>query len=78
VKQHCSPRFVAERARYALRFTCEHCSHYQAEQQRCTHGYPTEAHRSERYEAVEARGSAGEQNTGAESELVFCKDFDLW
>jgi hypothetical protein len=67
VKQRCSPRFVAERAHFALRFTCEHCSHYQVERKACTHGYPTDAHRSERYEQI-----------ADETELVFCKDFDLW
>jgi hypothetical protein len=66
VKQRCSPLFVAQRERFALRFTCEHCSHFQAERERCTHGYPTEVHRGARYDEA-----------SAETELVFCKDFDL-
>ncbi len=66
MKQRCLPSFVEQRARFALRFTCEHCSHFQDERQRCTHGYPTEVHRSVRYEQV-----------CAETELIFCKDFDL-
>jgi hypothetical protein len=67
VKQRCTKRFEAERQRFALRFTCEHCSHFQAERERCAHGYPTDAHRSARYEAA-----------SPDAELVFCKDFDLW
>lgn len=67
MKQRCTERFVDERQRYALRFTCEHCSHFQAERERCTHGYPTEVHRAGRYEEA-----------AADTELVFCKDFDLW
>ena len=58
--------FVEQRAQYALRFTCEHCSHFQVESERCVHGYPTEVHRAARYEGA-----------SAETELVFCKDFDL-
>lgn len=66
MKQRCSPLFVAQRSQFALRFTCEHCSHFQVEQQRCTHGYPTEVHRSARYD-----------DASDQTELVFCKDFDL-
>jgi hypothetical protein len=66
VKQRCSPEFRAERVRFALRFTCEHCSHFQAERERCAHGYPSEVHRASRYDEA-----------GEETELVFCKDFDL-
>lgn len=67
MKQRCSLRFVAQREHFALRFTCEHCSLFQAEQERCSHGYPTDAHRSARYEQA-----------AEDTELVFCKDFDLW
>ena len=67
MKQRCSPTFAVERAHYALRFTCEHCSHFQVERERCTHGYPTAVHRAERYE-----------QPAEDAELVFCKDFDLW
>jgi hypothetical protein len=66
VKQRCSPLFLAQRECFALRFTCEHCSHFQAERERCTHGYPTEVHRAAHYEGA-----------SVETELVFCKDFDL-
>jgi hypothetical protein len=67
VKQRCSLSFVVQRDHFALRFTCEHCSHFQAEKERCTHGYPTEVHRAARYEPP-----------APDTELVFCKDFDLW
>jgi hypothetical protein len=66
VKQRCSLAFVVERERFALRFTCEHCSHFQAEHERCTHGYPNDVHRAARYDEA-----------GEETELIFCKDFDL-
>ncbi|HEX6246006.1 MAG TPA: hypothetical protein VFZ61_34005 [Polyangiales bacterium] len=67
MKQRCSQTFTEQRARYALRFTCEHCSHFQVERGSCTHGYPTGVHRSARYE-----------EPSEDTELVFCKDFDLW
>jgi hypothetical protein len=53
-----------ERTRFALRFTCEHCTYFHAERERCTHGYPNAEHREARY---------GENAT----ELLFCKDFEL-
>jgi hypothetical protein len=53
-----------ERTRFALRFTCEHCTYFHADEERCTHGYPNAEHRSARY-----RENA--------TELVFCKDFEL-
>ena len=67
MKQRCSLTFAEERARYALRFTCEHCSHFQVDHGRCTHGYPTAVHRAAHYEQADET-----------TELVFCKDFDLW
>jgi hypothetical protein len=67
VKQRYSLTFSEQRARYALRFTCEHCSHFQVDRASCTHGYPTSVHRSARYE-----------RPSEDTELVFCKDFDLW
>lgn len=66
MKQRCLPTFLEQSARFALRFTCEHCSHFQAERERCTHGYPCDVHRAAHYE-----------HAGAETELLFCKDFDL-
>lgn len=57
-------RFRRERARFALRFTCEDCCHFDEPKERCTHGYPTEGHRAAWYEDPAA-------------ELLFCKDFTL-
>ena len=66
MRQRLTSTFREERARFALRFTCEDCSHFQVERERCAHGYPNEVHRGARYE------QASEQ-----LDLVFCKDFDL-
>jgi hypothetical protein len=64
VKQRASPAFHEQRALHVLRFTCEHCTYFDPERERCTHGYPNEAHREARYQDPSA-------------ELVFCKDFEL-
>ncbi len=58
------PAFREERTRFALRFTCEDCAMFDPEHASCAHGFPTEEHRTERYEAPDAA-------------LVFCKDFEL-
>jgi hypothetical protein len=55
-------RFVEERARFALRFCCEHCALFDPLRERCAHDYPTADHRLARYEDRAA-------------EIVFCKDF---
>ncbi|MEC7523103.1 MAG: hypothetical protein VYE22_24710 [Myxococcota bacterium] len=57
-------RFRRERARFALRFCCEHCALFDPEREACAHEYPTEDHRLARYE-------------DASAEIVFCKDYDL-
>jgi hypothetical protein len=67
MKQVRSPAFCDERSRFALRFTCEHCSYFQVETERCTHGYPNAAHRLANN--AEADGPHGE--------LLFCKEFEL-
>ncbi|HEY6880021.1 MAG TPA: hypothetical protein VI299_18480 [Polyangiales bacterium] len=59
-----SPEFTEQRALHVLRFTCEHCTYFASETERCTHGYPNQLHRLRRYEDPTA-------------ELVFCKDFEL-
>jgi hypothetical protein len=64
MRQRSLPSFVEERARFALRFTCEHCSYFRVDDERCMHGYPNAEHRAARYED-ESR------------ELVFCKEFEL-
>jgi len=60
-------QFQAERTRFALRFTCEHCTYFQVELERCSHGYPNAEHRDARYL----------YRDGAQTELVFCKEFEL-
>jgi hypothetical protein len=58
------PRFQEQRAKYELRFTCEHCALFDAEKEQCAHGFPTEEHRLAFYA----------QPGG---EIVICKDFQL-
>jgi hypothetical protein len=65
VRQRVLPVFAAQRGEFALRFTCEHCTYFDVEAERCTHGYPTHEHRAARYEPACA------------GELVFCKEFEL-
>jgi hypothetical protein len=60
-----APDFADQRARFALRFTCEHCAQFDGERERCAHGFPTEEHRLAYYERRDVP-------------LVFCKDFDLF
>ena len=64
MKQRATDAFRDERGRYRLRFTCEHCTYFRTEDERCMHGYPNEAHREARYQ-------------GAADELTFCKEFEL-
>ena len=64
MRQRALPAFRDERTRFGLRFTCEYCSYFHPDQERCTHGYPNAEHRAARYEADQA-------------ELLFCKDFEL-
>ena len=64
MKQEATPAFGSERARFGLRFTCEHCTYFDAHRERCTHGYPNGEHREARYQAP------GQP-------LLFCKDFEL-
>lgn len=63
MKQRALPSFQAERARFALRYTCEHCTYFHVEREACMHGYPNAEHREARQHAAQ--------------ELVFCKEFEL-
>ncbi len=56
-------RFRQEARRFALRFTCEVCAHFDPEQGRCSDGYPAEQHWHIDPERV--------------TELRFCKLFEL-
>jgi hypothetical protein len=79
MKQVALPTFSDERTRFALRFTCEHCTYFRVEDERCMHGYPNAEHREQRY----AAGAPQQQSldpTAAQSPapaLVFCKEFEL-
>ena len=64
MRQRALPSFHSERERFALRFTCEDCTYFRSEDERCMHGYPNAEHRASR---------AGPEQV----ELVFCKEFEL-
>jgi hypothetical protein len=66
VRLNRDPSFDEERVRFALRFCCEDCGHFDGERARCRHDWPTEFHRRAAYD--DARGG----------EIVFCKEFELW
>lgn len=55
-------RFRDEAERFSLRFGCDDCAHFDAEGERCTHGYPVEEHRA---------------TPAAAPWVVFCKEFAL-
>ena len=61
-------QFDDEARRYALRFTCEHCGHFDAHAEACRHEWPTGEHRLARYQAP-----LGDPP----GEVVFCKEFEL-
>jgi hypothetical protein len=56
-------RFRHEARRFALRFTCDACAHFDPDRSSCSHGYPTEEHWRIDPERV--------------TELRFCKLFEL-
>ena len=57
-------RFREEAARYALRFACEDCAHFEARTGSCRHEWPNQSHRREAALA-------------ALPVLDFCKEFEL-
>lgn len=57
-----TPVFDEESARFALKFCCEDCGHFDVEGDACRHFWPTALHR---------RGAL------VAPELVFCKEFEL-
>ncbi len=59
-----SPEFDEERERFALRFCCEDCGHFNRTDERCRHDWPNDTHRAAFYER---RGD----------DIDFCKEFDL-
>ncbi len=65
--------FVEQQERFALRFTCEHCTYFHVELERCMHGYPNAEHREGRYRSEQGAELPGEEGAA----LVFCKEFEL-
>lgn len=57
------PRLIREVTEFRLRYSCEACVHFVAEDERCAHEYPVEQHREV---AIEQRRV-----------LVFCKEYEL-
>jgi hypothetical protein len=56
-------RLRREARRFALRFTCEFCLHFDDETRACANGYPTEPHRGRDLESL--------------GQLMFCKMFEM-
>jgi len=60
-------RFDEERRTFALRFTCDECAAFDGRDQRCRHGWPTEAHRLSRYLSERT----------PDDTVTFCKEFEV-
>ena len=56
-------RLRSEARTYELRYTCEHCAHFEAASGACAEGYPNAGHRETRIEDAPS--------------LEFCKSFEL-
>jgi hypothetical protein len=56
-------KLIREAERYAFRFCCEACSHFDAERVMCGEGYPTQPHHRIDLNLVKS--------------LEFCKAFEL-
>jgi hypothetical protein len=63
VKTVVDDRLLEEAERFALRFACEDCAHFDGGGERCLHAFPTAPHRR----ALLRPGSV----------LSFCKEFEL-
>ena len=59
-------RYLQDRARFALRATCDHCAHFDPDAERCSLDYPTAPHR----EALHQGLRDGDV-------LMFCKTFEV-
>ncbi|MCC6750015.1 MAG: hypothetical protein IT371_20285 [Deltaproteobacteria bacterium] len=60
-----APTFHEEAERYALRFCCEDCAHFDPDENACAHEWPDDEHRTAFYADP------------ACDRLVFCKEFEL-
>ena len=56
-------KLILEAERYAFRFTCEACTHFDPERLLCGEGFPTEPHQGIDLDRVKS--------------LEFCKAFEL-
>jgi len=61
-----NPGFEEQRKRFSFCFTCEHCAHFDEQENHCLHGFPNQMHRLTYYEARPRPMT-----------ILFCKDFDL-
>jgi hypothetical protein len=61
-------RLREESERFAFRFTCEHCAHWEGDA-RCSLGYPSEPHR-----LIDLRSLV---ELGSKRSIEFCKAFEL-
>lgn len=59
-----TPEFERDRRRYALRFTCEDCAHFERGPGECSFTFPTHEHRDAAY-------------VPPYESVVFCKAFEL-
>ena len=58
--------FEDQMRRFAFRFTCDHCVHFDDRTGDCLHGFPNQMHKLAYYQA-----------TPKPKTILFCKDFDL-
>ncbi len=72
MKTRIDARFRAEAKRYALRFACEDCVYFTAEED-CAHGYPPAPRRGDLASEDDPSG----ERWGGARELTFCKEFEL-
>jgi hypothetical protein len=56
-------RLEREVEAFRLRFTCEHCAHYEVDTSACANGYPAAPHR--------------DSSLAHRRRLSFCKEFEL-
>jgi hypothetical protein len=66
VKTRADVRLREEAARFAFRFACDDCVHFDLARARCAHGYPA----APRQDALATSASP-------DDELAFCKEFEL-
>ncbi len=57
-----TPQLMSEARRWALRWACEHCAHFDRAASVCGNGWPTDEHRAELL-----------RDGG---EIAFCKEFE--